>query len=188
MSRAVVAGRWVAAAWLALGGALLAGGPVRAQAPASDAARLLEEWRRYEVNVLSYLDAMPDSLLQSRPTPEVRTFAEQVEHIALDNLVIVATSVRGLDGPPTLADKAVYLTDKAELRRFVQATFAYAREAIAALPPGALDEPTMLFGEVQLTRRHALAVALEHGVWTLGQTVPYLRLAGVVPPEYRLVP
>ena len=30
------------------------------------------------------------------------------------------------------------------------------------------------------------SLSFEHSVWTLGQLVPYLRLNGVTPPEYKM--
>jgi hypothetical protein len=36
----------------------------------------------------------------------------------------------------------------------------------------------------KVTRGRALMELLDHFPWTLGQTVPYLRLNGVTPPEY----
>ena len=32
-----------------------------------------------------------------------------------------------------------------------------------------------------------LKTAYEHGVWTLGATVPYLRLQGATPPGYNVI-
>lgn len=167
----------------------LAAGSLAAQAPDSDPrARLLEEWERYRANVVAYVEVVPDSVLHFKPTPLVRNYAEQIEHIVLDNVVIVATGVEGRTTPPDLGDKAAYLQSRSELRRFVDAGFDYVASAIRRLDPATLQDPVSLFGEAEVTRGGAFRVALEHGAWTLGQVVPYLRMNGITPPDYRLLP
>lgn len=170
--------------------------PAAAQEPAArepaplptGGAALVETWERYRANVLAFVDAVPPPLLHYRPTAEVRNYAEQIEHVALDNVVIVATAVRGEARPPTLGEKGIYLHDRAALRDWVDRTFDYVIDTLGELDAAALEERVSLFGEVEVTRRGALDVALEHGVWTLGQLVPYLRLNGLTPPQYRLLP
>ena len=156
--------------------------------PPTGGAALVETWERYRANVLAFVDAVPPPLLHYRPTEGVRNYAEQIEHVALDNIVIVATAVRGEARPPTLGDKTIYLHDRAALRDWVDRTFDYVIETLGALDTAALEERVSLFGEAEVTRRGALDVALEHGAWTLGQLVPYLRLNGIAPPAYRLLP
>ncbi|HUH12289.1 MAG TPA: DinB family protein, partial [Longimicrobiales bacterium] len=148
----------------------------------------VQTWERYRGNVLAFVDAVPPALLHFRPTAGVRNYAEQIEHVVLDNVVIAATAVRGQARPPTLGDKTVYLHDRAALAAYVDATFDYVLETLRGLDAAALEERVSLFGETEVTRREALAVALEHGAWTLGQLVPYLRLNGIDPPAYRLLP
>ena len=46
-----------------------------------------------------------------------------------------------------------------------------------------LQKNIVQFGH-KVTRGRALMEMLDHFPWTLGQTVPYLRLNGVTPPEY----
>jgi hypothetical protein len=42
----------------------------------------------------------------------------------------------------------------------------------------------LALGESDGVTQRALMELLDHFPWTLGQTVPYLRLNGVTPPEY----
>ena len=62
---------------------LLAASPLRAQTALTPDA--LADWERSRVTVLRYIDAMPDSATGFRPTPGVRTFAEQFDHIVTTN-------------------------------------------------------------------------------------------------------
>lgn len=90
----------------------------------SPASSLVTDWQRNQRNVLAYIEAMPDSSLTFRPTPGVRTFAEQFDHIVSTNLD-VATAVRGLAARPTLGDPEQYLHSKSALRAYAEATYAY---------------------------------------------------------------
>src|SRR5262249_10248897 len=80
--------------------ACLPAAPVRAQA-SSD---LVSDLERNRAAVLAYIDAMPDSATGFRPTPGVRSFAQQFDHIVSTNLDVAAIALRGLKAPPALGD------------------------------------------------------------------------------------
>jgi hypothetical protein len=165
---------------------LLAAAPValRAQTPAYP--DLTRDWERNRATVLAYIDAMPDSATGFRPTPGVRTFAEQFDHIVSTNLYVAAVALRGLKAPPVLGDTATYLHDKAALRRYAAATYDYFLESLEGASPARLRQPVAMFGQPPQPAVRLAALSFEHAVWTLGQTVPYLRLNGVKPPEYSM--
>jgi uncharacterized damage-inducible protein DinB len=54
-------------------------GIVNAQSSTDD---IVKEWERAKVYTKEYLDAMPDKDYSLKPTPEMRSFAEQMLHIA----------------------------------------------------------------------------------------------------------
>ncbi len=164
---------------------LLAAAPPAARAQVT-LERVLEDWGRYRRNVLAFVDAMPEEHLDFRPTSGVRSFAEQIEHIVRTNLDLVATGVLEMDTPPTMGGRGAYLRSRRELRDFVGRTFDFVEESLRALP-GGLTGSGRIFDRT-MPKWRILGLAREHGVWTLGQLVPYLRLNGVEPPEYVLLP
>jgi hypothetical protein len=147
---------------------------------------LLSDWQRNRSAVLAYIEAMPDSATGFRPTPGVRTFAEQFDHIVTTNLEVAAIALRGLKAPPQLGNSAVYLHDKAALRRYADTTYAYLLAALQQASPARLRRPVGIYGQPPQPAARLAALSLEHAVWTLGQVVPYLRLNGVTPPDYRM--
>jgi uncharacterized damage-inducible protein DinB len=157
--------------------------PAGAQAPYPD---LLADWQRNRTTVLAYIDAMPDSAAGFRPTPGVRTFAQQFDHIVTTNLEVAAVALRGLKAAPTLADSAVYLHRKAALRQYAESTYAYLLDALRHASPAQLRRPVAMYGQPPQPAVRLAALSFEHSVWTLGQLVPYLRMNGVTPPEYRM--
>jgi len=163
-----------------LGLASLAGSPAAAQI---SRASLIEVVQSHKASVLRYIDAAPDSMLGFRPTPGVRTFAEQIEHAAGSDALIAHLSITGSDKVPPLGDPKVYLKDKAALKVYAAAAMDHAVEMLNGLSDAAMSEDIVQFGH-KVKRYRALMELLDHFPWTLGQTVPYLRLNGVTPPAY----
>jgi uncharacterized damage-inducible protein DinB len=147
---------------------------------------LLADWQRNRSTVLAYIDAMPDSATGFRPTPGVRSLAQQFDHIVTTNLEVAAVALRGLKAAPQLGDSAVYLHDKAALRRYADTTYGYLLSALQQASPAQLRRPVAIYGQPPQPAARLAALSFEHSVWTLGQVVPYLRLNGVTPPEYRM--
>jgi hypothetical protein len=116
--------------------------PLRAQAPYPD---LLSDWERNRTTVLAYIDAMPDSAASFRPTPGVRTFAQQFDHLVSTNLEVAAIALRGLKAAPALADSGVYLHDKVALRRYAVSTYDYLLDALRHASPAQLRRPVVMY-------------------------------------------
>ena len=151
-----------------------------AQIPKSALIAVVET---HKASVLRYIDAAPDSMLGFRPSKGVRTFAEQIEHAAGSDAFIAHFAITGSDKVPALGDTAVYLHNKAALRAFSAKAMDHTIQMLSALSDAAMTEEITMFGN-KMPRYRALMELLDHFPWTLGQTVPYLRLNGVVPPEY----
>jgi uncharacterized damage-inducible protein DinB len=160
--------------------------PSLSQAQAKAYPDLLADWQRNRSAVLAYIDAMPDSATGFRPTPGVRTFAEQFDHIVTTNLEVAAVALRGQKTAPALGDNTVYLHNKAALRRYAGATYDYLLKALQEAKPAQLTRPVAMYGQKPQPAIRLAALSFEHAVWTLGQVVPYLRLNGVTPPEYQM--
>jgi uncharacterized damage-inducible protein DinB len=165
---------------------LLMASPALAHAQDGSYPDLPADLQRNRDAVLAYIDAMPDSAMGFRPTPGVRTMAEQFDHILGANLETAAVALRGLKTAPALGDSAVYLHDKAALRRYAGATYDYFLQSLKQASPAQLRRPVSIFGLPKQPAHRLAALAFEHSVWTLGQVVPYLRLNGVTPPEYKM--
>lgn len=185
MKRTSILRRAGAAVALSVLVGLRPGGAV-AQSPQAEIAA---DFERMRGNVLQYVEAMPADALGFAPTEDVRSFAEQIEHVAAGNVGIVASAL-GIDEArrPDLGDQEAYLTDRAALRDHVNRSFDWVAATVRNASDAELREATMLFGQAEVSRERALRTAYEHGIWTLGQIIPYLRLNGVTPPAYGLVP
>ena len=158
--------------------------PVAAQNHLISRAALISIVENHKGAVLRYIDAAPDSMLGFRPTRGVRTYAEQIEHAAGSDAYIAHVAITGSDkGIPSMGDSAVYLHNKAALRTFAATAMDHTITMLRGLSDAQMDADIVQFGH-KVTRGRALMELLDHFPWTLGQTVPYLRLNGVTPPEY----
>ena len=147
---------------------------------------LLADFQRNRDAVLAYIDAMPDSATDYRPTLGVRTFAGQFDHIVTTNLEVAAVALRGLKSAPALGDTAIYLHNRAALHRYAAATYDYFLKSLRQAKPEQLQRQVAMYGQPPQPASRLAALSFEHSVWTLGQLVPYLRLNGVTPPEYKM--
>ncbi len=157
--------------------------PVAAQQPLISRAALIAVVENHKGAVLRYIDAAPDSMLGFRPTTGVRTFAQQIEHAAGSDALIAHVAITGSEKVPSLGDSAVYLHNKAALKTYAAAAMDHTIGMLRGVSDAAMQQDIVQFGN-KVTRGRALMELLDHFPWTLGQTVPYLRLNGVTPPEY----
>ena len=164
--------------------ALTAALPLAAQSPLISQAALVAVVENHRGAVLRYIDAAPDSMLGFRPTKGVRNYAEQIEHAAGSDAFIVQLAITGsTKGISDMGDSTVYLHNKAALRKYAAAAMDYTIARLKTVTNAQLTEMITSQGR-QMPRARALMELLDHFPWTLGQVVPYLRLNGVVPPEY----
>jgi hypothetical protein len=150
-------------------------------------AALADDFERQRDNVLGMVDAMPESGLRTAPTEGVRDFAQQIEHVVQGNVGIIRS---GYDRPVDIPemDPEVYLNSKDELKRFVNAGYDIVNEMVSSMTAEEMTEDALLFGQATVPKWKLIQTAYEHAVWTLGATVPYLRLNGATPPGYNLIP
>lgn len=144
---------------------------------------LIHGYEQHRAMDTAYVRAVPDSALRWSYSPEVRDYARQIQHIAIDFTNFIARGVAG-EEPPSLADTAVYLNDKAALLRAVNRSYDYALDLLRGMSAETLLESTELFGQ-QMGKWHVFVFGLQHADWTRGQLVPYLRMNGVDPPTWR---
>ncbi|MDA0311250.1 MAG: DinB family protein [Gemmatimonadetes bacterium] len=149
-------------------------------------AALLDDFDRMRGNVMMMIEAMPEAGLRTAPTESVRDFAQQIEHVVGGNVSIVGS---GLDRPASgLGDPEVYLNSKAELTAYANRGFDQVREMISSWTAADVRAEKSLFGQATVEQWELAQAAYEHGVWTLGATVPYVRAQGGAPAGYNLIP
>ncbi|MBI1761491.1 MAG: DinB family protein [Acidobacteria bacterium] len=141
-------------------------------------------WKRAKTWTLAYIDAMPAEAMSFKATPQVRSFAEQMLHLAFWNFGFV--EVMGGKASPygkkqeTLESREDMKT-KAALRKVVEESYDTVLTSLNGLDEAKLLEVVPFFS-TKMTRLGALTAALDHQTHHRGQTTVYLRLKGVTPP------
>jgi uncharacterized damage-inducible protein DinB len=161
--------------------------PVVKTASADPIATLIADWTRARDYTKEYLDAMPEDGVGFKPTPDIRSFAEQMLHLANANFAFASTAT-GAANPQqgkNLEKLDEYKT-KASLTKIVMESYDFVINSVKGMDLKKLDEPVKLFGRFDSTRGGALEKAFEHQTHHRGQTTIYLRLKKVTPPQEKL--
>lgn len=165
---------------IVLASVLLGSSAVEAQVPKE---YLVGGFERQKGVMLQYVDAMPDSAWHFAPTPGVRNYAQQLEHIARATTGLTRRISGSPPPAPAFPEAAEYLNDRAAMRAFMAAAFDDAIAVVRAMTDADLAATREMFGMSRTGWQWIIGIQ-EHTAWTLGQTVPYLRLNGVTPPTY----
>ena len=135
-------------------------------------------------------NAMPEDKYSFAPSAGefkgVRTFAEQVKHVAAVNYIFGASILQEKPPVDTGEEKGpATVKSKAEIMKFLNDSFAYLHKAVASISDkNQLDQVT-LFGEMKMARLSVGAFSGAHPMDHYGQMVVYLRMNGIVPPASR---
>ena len=147
---------------------------------------IIKEWERAKAYTKEYLDSMPESGYSLKPTPEMRSFAEQMLHLTDANygFASAATGEKspvGFGESEKAADKS-----KANVTKLVMDGYDFVINSLKKMTPAQMNENIKLFGRFDLTKGAAFAKCFEHQTHHRGQTTVYLRLAGAKPPQEKL--
>lgn len=147
---------------------------------------IVKEWERAKTYTKEYLDAMPESGYALKPTPEMRSFAEQMLHLTDANYGFAAAASG--EKSPVGFGESEKTTDKskANVTKLVLAGYDFVIASIKKMTPAQLAEQTKLFGQFEMTKGMALTKLFEHQTHHRGQTTVYIRLAGAKPPQEKL--
>ncbi len=158
--------------------------PLLAHAQLPGRLAMIDDWKHQEKYILAVIDSATPEMLDFRPTKGVRSFAEQIHHIATVASLLVSNGVSSKPIPPDLlGDSAVYLHDRAKLRAMAERHLTWILSTLATMSDEDLIPETKFVGG-SMPRWRWNMTALQHSGWTLGQLVPYLRLNGRTPPMF----
>lgn len=128
----------------------------------------------------------PDNLkIQGSEYKGVKTFAEEVKHIAVTNFAFFS-AVLGEKPPVDVSEDngPASMTAKADIIKLLKDSFAMGHRACLSLTNENMGQPVPL-GKGKSTRLFLSMFAAAHAFDHYGQMVEYLRMNGIVPPASR---
>ena len=163
--------------------------------PPTIASAIDREVSLVEKEVVDAAEAMPENKFDFSPEKlnlagsdykSVRTFGEQLKHIAASNYLIWSP-ITGEKPPDTVNDGKGpdNMKAKAEIIKFLKDSFAFGHKAVATLNESNLVQPITRPNRPSTTRLFLATFAAAHAFDHYGQMVEYLRMNGIVPPASR---
>ncbi len=125
--------------------------------------------------IMKSADAMPESKYSYRPTKDVRSFAEILNHVA-DISYILCSNVKGEAPPATTAAKA----SKTEIIAYLKGSFAYCDGVYSGFTDAHLNDPADFWGH-KTNKMFILTQVANHDALHYGNLVTYMRLNGLTP-------
>ncbi|MBU1821325.1 MAG: DinB family protein [Bacteroidetes bacterium] len=155
-----------------------------AQSDAAYVTEMQKKWANAKTYTLALAEAMPPEQYGFRPVAGEMSFAEQMAHLSA-NMVWLSSSYLSDEKPPQdLSGKeALHDATKADIVKIVERSMDYAALALQKFDPARLNEPVKFFAG-PMTRRQIIALLNDHLTHHRAQAIVYLRLNGVIPPQY----
>jgi uncharacterized damage-inducible protein DinB len=159
-----------------------------ANAQFNEAAKtqLVKEWQRAKVYTLEYLNAMPKDKYGFKAQDSIRSFAQQMLHLAQDIIIMVffgSGKERIWQGQKLEQRLSAQTADS--VRYFVTAGYDYVIDAIQNMDASKFEE-IVKDRSIEETRFAWLLKAFEHQTHHRSQTTIYIRLLGIKPSPERL--
>jgi uncharacterized damage-inducible protein DinB len=147
---------------------------------------MIKDWERAKKYTQAYLDAMPADKYGKKPTDSIRSFSEQMLHLASGN-VFLASKAIGKEWSYTgfNMERSAGAQKKDSVAYYVNASYDYVISGIKSMDPAQLTEQVK-WGNWDLAKVEWLMKTFEHQTHHRGQCTIYIRLAGVKPPNEML--
>jgi hypothetical protein len=138
-------------------------------------------------------EMMPESGYGFRPTPDVRTFGEQINHATGSHYSFCNQAGLPPGAQQQSAPQMTTITTKPAIVAALRESIAYCDRILAAATEGWLMETApglggSSSGQIRGMRAHSFVYNAVHSAEDFGTITTYLRMQGVVPPSTALHP
>ena len=148
--------------------------------------QMIKDWERAKAYTIDYLNTMPADKYSFEATDSIRSFAQQMLHLAQSNVNIFAyaTGTSNIIGDRILEESKTAQT-KDSVMYYVVASYDLAINGLKKMNMAKLSEKIKFYMWDE-TRFALLLKGFEHQSHHRGQTTIYIRLLGIRPPQERL--
>ena len=151
-------------------------------------AQMVKDWERGKAYTIDYLNTMPADKYSFKAVDSLRSFAQQMLHLASGNVFIMmnATGQPPLPWLPADIEHRATAQNKDSVMYYVTASYDYCMNAVKNFDVNKWGEKVKMFNTYEETRFAVMNKAFEHQGHHRGQTTIYIRLNGIKPPQERL--
>lgn len=140
-------------------------------------------WQNAKSSTLAVAEAMPEAQYNYKPTPDVKSFGQQMAHIANS---MRSMEMRFLKGQPwSQREPNAEEMTKNEIIDFLRKSFDAVITTISNLNEEDLSKPGKAFGNPALNKEQSMLFMYDHITNHRAKAVLYLRLNSIDPPRYR---
>jgi DinB family protein len=169
--------------------------PAPPKAPPTIASIIEQQVGILEREFVGAAEAMPEDKYNFAPSSlniqgsefkGVRTFADQVKHVAATNFLLWG-AITGDKSPIAIEDdNGPDLKTKAEIVKYLKDSYALGHKAAKTITAeSAVAMVPSPFGQGQVSKLFCATFSVAHGFDHYGQMVEYLRMNGIIPPASR---
>ncbi|MBA4852452.1 DinB family protein [Emticicia sp. BO119] len=155
-------------------------------ASALDKEQMVKEWERAKAYTKLYLETMPDDGYDFKPSPDIRSFAQQLLHLADANYNFAALA-SGIKSPVERgASEKSEDKSKAATTKMVLDSYDFVINALKGMTDEQMKEMVKFGNRGDMSKEMVFAKAFEHQTHHRGQTTIYIRMKGIKPPNEML--
>jgi uncharacterized damage-inducible protein DinB len=148
---------------------------------------MTNDWVRAKAYTLEYLNTMPANMYSSKATDSTRSFAQQMLHLAMANVYLMATATdqQPLPWVSFEIESRKNAQSADSVMNYVNASYDFCLNAVKNSNTAKWKDKVSLFG-FETTKFGLMQKVFEHQTHHRGQTTIYIRLKGIKPPEEKL--
>jgi hypothetical protein len=147
--------------------------------------QFVKDWERAKAYTIDYLNAMPPDKYSFKAVDSIRSFAQQMLHLASGNAGLIHFATGITAGFPMSLEKSPTAQNKDSVVYYVTQSFDIVLKDLKDFDPAKFGELVTMRND-KVSRFALFEKAFEHQTHTLGQTTIYIRLVGIRPPAERL--
>jgi uncharacterized damage-inducible protein DinB len=150
-------------------------------------AQLLKDWERAKAYTNDYLTTMPANKYNARAVDSIRSFSEQMLHLASGNIGLSANGTGAARIFPGFnMEKSPGAQNKDSVAYYVNASYDFVINSIKNMDASKLMDHVVR-GPYDETKWAWIMKAFEHQTHHRGQCTIYIRLQGIRPPNEQLL-
>ena len=149
---------------------------------------MVADWERAKAYTIDYLNTMPADKYSYKAVDSIRSFAQQMLHLASGNwfLMSTASDMQTPDFVKSDLEHSATAQTKDSVMYYVTSSYDYCINAVKSVDVNKWGEKKKMFNKMEVTRLQLMLKTFEHQTHHRGQTTIYIRLQGIKPPQERL--